>query len=356
MTESAISDQEKLEQEKKAVQEKRRKDLERLGIKLKNFYQNYFKVDTIFEVIERKNFETREFGFDRLDQGFTRNKSFESPNDLKEYLGTFPIGGAYIGSLYQDRLLPGNNKVKAITIHNSRWLGRELIYDFDMDEYDPVRKCDCQGKMVCNDCWYLMQEASVIITDTLKEDFGFRDLRWVYTGGRGYHCWVLDKQAFTLDQDQRSAIIGYMQLIHDPKGLQKIDSVGEHAELLKRRIYSRLGKYFVLQEYNNNLLKELKIKKKDIDFAREFLPTTNIETEIISFFNSIIPKESEDNFMLEVIKNLYPRIDHKVTIDIRRLIRMPGSIHGRNHNLCEFVDDPFNFNPIKDAKKLDQFV
>ena len=109
-----------------------------------------------------------------------------------------------------------------------------------MDEYDKVRQCDCTGRMVCADCWFLMQKASEIIDDTLREDFGFTKLEWVYTGGRGYHCWVLDKNSFKLDQEQRAAIIGHMQLIHDPKGLQKIDKIGNQAELLKTRIYEKI--------------------------------------------------------------------------------------------------------------------
>ncbi|MFV2014504.1 MAG: hypothetical protein ACC656_03685, partial [Candidatus Heimdallarchaeota archaeon] len=150
------------EGEKNVQSTKPQFDKEKLGNEIKEYYLDYFDINLIFRVIDRETFDTREFGFERFDAGFTRNKSFSEPSHLFEYLSTFPVGGAYIGSLYQDRLLPGDRDHNAVTIHNSPWVGRELIFDFDMDEYDQVRKCDCTGRMVCVDCWLLMQKASDI--------------------------------------------------------------------------------------------------------------------------------------------------------------------------------------------------
>lgn len=327
-------------------------DKEKFGIDVIEYYRDYFDVNDILKVISLETFPTREFGFERLDTGFTRNKSFVEPTHVKEYLSTFPVGGAYIGSLYEDRLLPGDKNNKPVTIHNTKWVGRELIFDFDMDEYDQIRKCDCTGRMVCIDCWFLMQKASEIIDDTLREDFGYKKLIWVYTGGRGYHCWVLDKKAFNLDQDQRAAIIGHMQLIHDPKGLQKIDKIGNNSELLRTRIYEKLGREFILNEKEDKVLRDLGFNKKKLELTREFLNTTSLYRDIVES----VPKGRDEQFLETVIKNLYPRIDHKVTIDVRRLIRMPGSVHIRTQNISEYVSDPTNFNPLSDAKNIYQFI
>ena len=327
-------------------------DKTKLGKALKAYYSEYFEISSIWTVIKESNFTHREFGFNRLDIGFTRNKSFEHPSHLKEYLSTFPVAGSYIGSLYSDRLLPKDRFAEAITIHNSQWVGRELIYDFDLDEYDKVRQCDCEGRDFCEDCWHLMQEAALIIDETLEIDFGFKERIWLYTGGRGYHCWVLDDNTFDLTQEQRAGIIGYQQLIHDPKGQQKIDSLGEHSDLLKNRIYAKLAPVFIQDMARKILYQEAGFTPATLKKARLKLGQNDFISDILE----IISPTAETQFLTALIKYHYPRIDHKVTIDTRRLIRMPNSVHTGTMNICRFLDDPVNFNPLTDADQLTNYV
>jgi DNA primase catalytic subunit len=49
----------------------------------------------------------------------------------------------------------------------------------------------------------------------------------------------------------------------------------------------------------------------------------------------------------EVLRRWAPRIDHKVTIDLRRLLRMPMSIHGKTGRIAQILDldTVFEFNP-----------
>lgn len=325
---------------------------QKLGKALREYYSEYFEVESIWNVIKASNFQSREFGFNRLDIGFTRNKSFEQISHLKEYLSTFPIAGSYIGSLYEDRLLPKTRHAEAITIHNSKWLGRELIFDLDLDEYDKVRDCKCKGRMSCEICWHLMQDASIIIDETLKDDFGFKERIWLYTGGRGYHCWVLDADTVDLSGEQRSAIIGYMQLIHDPKGQQKIDDLGNHAAILKERIYSKLAKKFITEATSKILREEIGFSYPQLKRAREKITKVNYLQSV----DGIIPKEMEKVFLTNLIKYRYPRIDHKVTIDTRRLIRMPNSVHTGANNICRYLDDPGSFDPRSGADNLSNYV
>ncbi|MCY3410334.1 MAG: DNA primase catalytic subunit PriS [Candidatus Heimdallarchaeota archaeon] len=343
-----IDEIDNVDAEKKSLLHKPSDEEVKLDHDLKRYYKESFDLNLIWRVIPKDSFETREFGFNLLKGGFTRNKSFKEPLHLKEYLYTFPVIGAYIGSLYGTRLLPKDRYNKAITIHNSPWVGRELIFDLDLDDYNLVRKCSCEGKNVCEDCWGLMQEAADILDDTLRVDFGFNNLEWVYTGGRGYHCWVLDEHTFSLDQEQRAAIVEYMQLIHDPKGLQKLDKIGDYAELLKQRIYTKIGRNFILNETKTFLKEHAGFTDTTIKKAREKLEKSKLLRDIVDS----IPKDKEDIFLQSLILNHYPRIDHKVTIDIRRLIRMPGSIHIRSKNISQFISNPTTFNPINDATNM----
>ena len=49
------------------------------------------------------------------------------------------------------------------------------------------------------------------------------------------------------------------------------------------------------------------------------------------------------------IKGLSPDTDEPVTSDIKRLIRLPGSIHGGSGLIARMVDDLDDFDPLVDA-------
>lgn len=59
---------------------------------------------------------------------------------------------------------------------------------------------------------------SVKVIDTaLRDDFGFKHILWVYSGRRGAHAWVCDKKARSMDNQKRSAIAGYLDVIRGGK-------------------------------------------------------------------------------------------------------------------------------------------
>jgi DNA primase catalytic subunit len=49
----------------------------------------------------------------------------------------------------------------------------------------------------------------------------------------------------------------------------------------------------------------------------------------------------------EILRRWAPRIDHKVTIDLRRLLRLPMSIHGKTGHVARILltKDILTFNP-----------
>lgn len=52
-----------------------------------------------------------------------------------------------------------------------------------------------------------------ILDYALTENFGFKNLFWVYSGRRGVHCWVCDEKARKLSEDARKAIVNYLEVI-----------------------------------------------------------------------------------------------------------------------------------------------
>ena len=78
-----------------------------------------------------------------------------------------------------------------------------------MTDYDFL-DVDVKRLETCDRCWPLMALALRVLTHSLKEDFGFENLLWVYSGRRGIHCWVCDTRARVMNNEVRSAVADYL--------------------------------------------------------------------------------------------------------------------------------------------------
>jgi DNA primase small subunit len=85
---------------------------------------------------------------------------------------------------------------------------RELVFDIDLTDYDEVRTC-CSKANICGRCWGFMTMAIKVMDKGLRDDFGFKDLLWIYSGRRGVHCWVCDDDARSLSNEARTAVAHY---------------------------------------------------------------------------------------------------------------------------------------------------
>lgn len=89
---------------------------------------------------------------------------------------------------------------------------RELVFDVDLTDYDPIRNCGCSGAAICGKCWTFMVMAMEVMDAGLRDDFGFKHLAWIYSGRRGVHCWVCDEGARAMGNDARASVAGYFEV------------------------------------------------------------------------------------------------------------------------------------------------
>ncbi len=144
--------------------------------------------------------ETRELAF-QWEGGarFSRYRSFASARELAEALARETPERIEVGAVYE-RCEPSRT---------GRVLGRELVFDLDLPDYDSLRTCPCKGgpkSAYCDSCWGLMARSARQLDSVLELDFGFERRLWVFSGQKGLHCWVLDDSAFVLDEAQREAL------------------------------------------------------------------------------------------------------------------------------------------------------
>ncbi|MHA2357775.1 MAG: DNA primase small subunit domain-containing protein [Candidatus Heimdallarchaeaceae archaeon] len=191
------------------------------------YYEDRFPMDYFMTFIGLSNFPNREFGFVVGDGIFVRNLSFQNTDQFREYMVENSVKHAYVGAVYN------TPPSRESPIQKIRWNYREFIFDIDIDEYDLVRTCGCLGDQYCKECWSLVQDAAIFIDKTMKDDFGFKEVIWFFSGRRGVHGWVMDKVTQDFDQAQRVAILNYLTFIHDEKRSQSIEEIPNEAKPLK---------------------------------------------------------------------------------------------------------------------------
>jgi DNA primase small subunit len=324
------------------------------------YYKRVFPVAVFHKWLcygDSAKFNRREISFTLVGDIYLRYQAFGSVEEFAQALHKrFPIK-IDIGAVYEESLHM-RSCVGAKTP-----LEREVVFDIDMTDYDEVRTC-CSGADVCSKCWKFMAIACKILDAALKEDFGFENILWVFSGRRGIHCWVADKKARALDDNQRSAVAENLQIVKGgqttrkvklpqniPYSLQRalriVDQYFEKAVLVEQDI---LGTNDRVKDFLQNVEENLRPLFKEPMLKHQ----TSVE-RWNAFQNTFQKLSKEQKFpkylkhMVEEIKLYYsyPRLDINVTKSLNHLLKAPFCVHPKTGKIsvpfkAKFVD---NFDP-----------
>lgn len=162
-----------------------------------------------------KTFTHREFSFTIEptpgEEIYIRYQSFKDQADLtsavlKRNPRKIDIGAVFSHPPKDHHAIQGSTQRKFAPAQ------RELVFDVDLTDYDCVRKCGCSAAKICLKCWKMMGMAMKVMDQGLREDFGFRNIAWFYSGRRGIHAWVCDESARGLSDAGRSAVASYFEV------------------------------------------------------------------------------------------------------------------------------------------------
>ncbi|KAL4400747.1 p48 polypeptide of DNA primase [Malassezia pachydermatis] len=173
------------------------------------------------DITPTRNFTHREFAFTLQNDAYLRYQSFSTWDEWKKEVCRLNPSRFEIGPVYSAKPKDRKTLQKA----TFRPVSRELVFDIDMTDYDEIRTC-CLDKSICKRCWKLIAVATEVLDLTLREDFGYRHLLWVYSGRRGIHCWVSDIEACGLADEARKALVGWTEVIKGGANQAKKVSLG----------------------------------------------------------------------------------------------------------------------------------
>lgn len=332
----------------------------------KIFKEYYFKHIEELEVPTRIN--EREFGYMTFDRIMVRHLSFKNKGDIyAQILKETPHSFYYSTSFYDEPLKQ---------MHEKGWKGGDLAFDIDADTLSsPCRqdhdkwvcsncgvenigvkpkKCpSCKGTRIhevniaCSICLDAAKNEAIKLLNILINDFGFQksNIDIYFSGSMGYHLSISNSVLGDANQTIRSEIVDYVSgrgYIPESIGVSKKST---YNDLIKRlpseNDYGwrgRIAKYFksILNSEESEDIKEI--------IANEYRYTKTKNFNYKKFRSDI-----ED-----AIKNSGAKVDASVTTDVHRILRFPGTLHGKTGLLKKRCHDLESFSPLNDAVVLGQ--
>jgi DNA primase small subunit len=326
----------------------------------------------------------REFAVVNFGENFMRrHKGFQSTDELHDWLkGISHYEDGMVSDAYSEDYTAYYDHPGARTMAEKGWQGADLIFDLDADHLKGV-----EGMTFPEQLDQVKVMVKRLIDDFLMNDFGFdeRHLEAVFSGGRGYHIHINDPRVLSMDSHCRRQVVDYIEgtglnmdnlcTVHviglkNPgtkwqkdirtREIPKPDEIGWRGRFT-RGVISVAKKLSGMNE--KDAVKYLmSIDREDgkrlgRKSAREIYITVNDHIEdlakgVIDFFeNDRLLNLWWGIIQAEATIHVQGETDEPVTTDVKRLIRLPTSLHGKTGLVVAPVklQDLDKFNPLTDA-------
>ena len=304
---------------------------------------------------------SREIGFIPFGGTMIRHRSLRGREELGKFLTSIVPRHMYYSLAYYDYPTKRSMQEKG-------WKGAELIFDLDADHLEGASSMTYE------------QILDEVKKHTLRLIFTFLigilgisedSIKLYFSGGRGYHVHVQDDGIYRLDSNSRREIsnlvrgegvsLSSLLNVHDtfrrdPSGwfsLIDTDIVHLYGGIRKNlpdstaKLKTILKKEDQVEKYLSSLEK---FARMEGNTARkvDIFPTPGIKK-----YAAMGPKDLEicEWIARETINRTKCEIDEPVTTDVHRLIRFPGSLHGKTGLAVTRIElhDLEKFNPLDSA-------
>jgi DNA primase small subunit len=365
---------------------------------LKRLFKAYYQ-EKQSDLPEVSNFNLREFGLIPWEKKvfMKRHKSFDNPDILNTYIIANPPRHLYSsGSLY---LQPD-----ASDMNSKEYQGCDFIIDIDVDHfYTPCKdehdlwtckdcgeegtgmpkSCPkCSGSKftkvswVCDQCLDVAKnEITKLIFNFLIPDFGIdeKNFRIAFSGHRGYHLKIESEDLRKLSSEERREIVDYVtgkninfEILGLTERFNRINGLLEENIGWSQKIMKKIIKLLTQpEEVIENMLLDKNLFGFTQFYVKSFLNSkddfleliTKGERNVWSIEGFSLTKWKK--FLRGIINLVGVELDEPVSIDIHRLIRYPGSLHGKTGFKVQEIklNELAAFNPLDESnEKLDPIV
>jgi len=310
-------------------------------------------------VEEPRTPDNREWAFISFGGGMVRHKSLLDLGSLDTWLADTKPQHVYYSSARYDR-------PEASAMSDKDWKGADLIFDLDADHLRDASPDDSYAEMLAN-----CKDALLNLLTFIEGDLGFEDTLVVFSGGRGYHIHVYDDRVQSLGSDARREIVDYVKGtgFRAEYAFSSETTAGDYGRKTptelqhlrggawSERIRDWLAEYAQevaameddeavahLREYDNVGEKKARRLLEVFRDRRDEIASGNLDVArgARGFWKTLL-RRAVDETSAET--------DEPVTTDTRRLIRLPGSLHGGTGLRVAPLerDELDDFVPLRDA-------
>lgn len=332
----------------------------------------------------------REIAFEYASGAYGRYLTFPTYKQFYDKITNVVPNRFEIGAIYEnvpkkiENLFGSGNKALG---NKNIPLEKEFVFDIDMDDYDPYRTC-CSGSQICDSCWSIFINCAVeILSTVLYEYFNWNNFFFVYSGRRGLHLWIMDYEARTLGDNERTKVMDFLNLCKNRNCETRLNTNNGNTCLSRPLNPFIEDSLSITAKYFNDLLEKQDPFKETKD-VRKILSTQfpDVTNQLNTYFmtnngqsstskwmavNDIYLKHmqtklgrnyndtKEKNKLLEqkeevLLKYLYPKFDTEVSKKIGHLLKSPFCIHPGTGNVC--VPIHISYQEKLDSKPISKSI
>lgn len=336
----------------------------------RRLFRRYYRAHPVYLP---PRFGRREWGFLFPGQdGMKRHTLFKTREDLSGFLAEQGPNHVYYSAAYYEQ-------PDATRMDQKGWLGADLIFDLDADHMPGADEMTRREMLE-----EVRKEAVKVADEFLLGHFGFQaeDLRIAFSGGRGYHIHVTDPRVHELGSPERREIVDYVtgNGLAIARLLKRetfdVEEIGQYTNekkrwqvppasspgwpgLFTRTLADHLERWSTLS--TEEAMEEL-TQLSGIGDTRAQEVLNGLDADAIDRVRegrvdhvpALANKTVLQALAEEARREAVGEADEPVTADVRRLIRLPGSLHGKTGLRVTplTLEGLKGFSPLDDAIAL----
>ncbi|MBK70036.1 MAG: hypothetical protein CMB53_01365 [Euryarchaeota archaeon] len=265
-----------------------------------------------------------------------RHRALPTKNDLLSYLQTRGPHSCFHSTAYYED--PSQRKMS-----EKGWLGADLIFDLDGDHLPGVSDNDFPGMME-----KIQEQAWSLWNDFLQPEFGFKEehVQTTFSGHRGFHIHIRDPAYLHLDSNARRELVNYITGVGiDVKSIMAGPDIGwsDRIDLGFDGVIESLSSISSSNENTKELVRDLhsSLKSRNFSCSEELIKRLADESSKGGRIDRLRQDRSRSVFTTTKLNETFWELvkgaplavgetDENVTVDVKRVIRWVGSLHGKS--------------------------